>query len=100
MQDPTVLIVIKMKELKAASCKMSSGFEFQIIISWGILVEKEKKTLVAHLYACKEGSAVLIVKWSQKLRSPIPPALNSCLPVHSPAVRLNAKPSFCSSFYV
>jgi len=43
MQDPTVLIVIKMKELKAASCKMSSGFEFQIIISWGILVEKEKK---------------------------------------------------------
>jgi len=61
MQDPTVLIVIKMKELKAASCKMSSGFEFQIIISWGILVEKEKKTLVAHLYACKEGSAVLKV---------------------------------------
>jgi len=43
MQDPTVLIVIKMKELKAASCKMFSGFEFQIIISWGILVEKEKK---------------------------------------------------------
>lgn len=70
MQDPIVLIVIKLRELKAVSCKLSSGFEFQIIVSWGVLIGKEKKLQWCIFMPVKNlrklQSAFLIVKWSQK----------------------------------